>query len=523
MRSFPLDFIRQTLEQTLTLEHQKNPNYIGGSNQLALCSFYEQLVKQDELDRYVALYRDIIDQQNRSDLIANGTILSPNNPSYINLNQKTIIPLQFNCNFRVRLENRDELIDTFSNMIRILKGRKVDIAELDNGKLFMVGTLGNNSIGAPLIKNGDYIGTYANNTLSNSVRYKYLELANKGFVSEGKMALIFDNNMGLGTTYSEITKSINFTCDGVDYTSISFERPTSSQLVIKYGDTTVRDTIGWVNQKYRDIILDNLSELSKIVNVSGIKLELQNHTFIGNNGDYFYYEDINNHTLSVAYCNGSNWNKITDDFNSYPDILFPSEHNSFTKYTLSLSFDSFNCDTPKTLNAKEYCNISFSGSASLSDASIKHGNEMTKLSISKYLIKAQTPISLNGDYTFLEPLELPNNSNANTINNLLYSNRFINNTHTDNLSLVRDYTFAVDDDISLIKEWFNYARYGTQTTTIYGISPNMIYKVREYWCKWGVVELKESKTKISGDIEMTNTDDDILTIKVSMQVQGDND
>ena len=63
------------------------------------------------------------------------------------------------------LSNRDQAIETLNNLINELKGRKVDIAQLDcvdeNGNKystpFIVGTIGQND-GAPQIKVGDYLG-----------------------------------------------------------------------------------------------------------------------------------------------------------------------------------------------------------------------------------------------------------------------------------------------------------------------------------------------------------------------------
>ena len=47
-RAFPIDFVRQAIEQTLLENHLVDPHYIGGENQVSLFSFYEQLVKDEE-------------------------------------------------------------------------------------------------------------------------------------------------------------------------------------------------------------------------------------------------------------------------------------------------------------------------------------------------------------------------------------------------------------------------------------------------------------------------------------------
>ena len=65
LKSFPIDFIRQTFEQKLLEENIKNPHFFGGKDQVSIHSFYEQLKSQDEVDRFVETYRDLTNQQNR--------------------------------------------------------------------------------------------------------------------------------------------------------------------------------------------------------------------------------------------------------------------------------------------------------------------------------------------------------------------------------------------------------------------------------------------------------------------------
>ena len=194
MRTFAIDFIRQVIYQTLLKEHLDNPNYIGGVNDLSLVSFYEHLETDDEVDRFVETVRDLNDQQNRTHLLMNGVIVSPTNPTITNLNQSLIIPLDFNVSFRTTLAFRDSALETLHNAIYKLKGRKFDIAELDNGKLFMVGTMANNINGNPLVRNGDYIGTItAPTTLDTWINNKVTELENMGLTFENKVNGAFVN------------------------------------------------------------------------------------------------------------------------------------------------------------------------------------------------------------------------------------------------------------------------------------------------------------------------------------------
>lgn len=425
-KAFYVDYLRQIIEQTLLEEHIKNPNLVGGENQLGLFSFYEQLEEQGEVDRYVEKFNELANQQNRMHLIANGIISAPENPTITNLNKNLIVPLSFINAYRITLEDRDLMLDTINNLIKIRKGRKVDIAEFDNGKLFVVGTLGNNVDGQPLIKVGDYIGEKPNGTTLNSF----------------------------------ITTKL-------------------STLISTYGFT-------WAN--------------------------------FGTRTQYLYYEDSGLLKVARYDTTDSEWKETTND-NTYSDIVFPPSHNSFTKYKVSLSFDALRCETPRSLNGKEVINISFGGSATIVDKGIKLGNDLTKLSIQKYSLKTDTgDNALDRVEHWLEPLELPSSSDADTQLNRLMSNKFVTNTHTDSLGLSTRYTFMVDDDETLISDLFEYARYGTQTS----ITPNIIYLVKEYFISWGVIKMHTFKAKIVESIDIENTESDTLTITLPLQIQGDN-
>jgi len=436
VKVFPIDFVRQILEQKLEEEHLKNVNLYGGKNQVAITSFYEQLKTQDEVDRFVDNYRDLTEQQNRTGLILNGVIVSPENPTITNLYSSLIIPMVWTCSLRCRLEDRDNALITINNLIEKLKGRKVDIAQLNSrdnfnkpiSVPFMVGTLGQND-GDPIIKNGDFLGSLAN----------------------------------IGQMSSLVTSL------------------TSKGLVFESG-----------NKK-------------------------------------FYYYVNNDGILRVVErdkTSGTNSYSFVNDDGSIKDIIFPPEHTSFEKFKVSMSFDAIRCDEPRNLNEKEYCEISFGGSATLVSEGVQLGNDLLKVNISKLGIKAKTPIDFatNNRYPnwWLEPLELPSGSNANTQLNQLVSNRFLNNSHTDALSLTLQYSFVYDNSISLLKQLFEYARYGTQGLTSTYISPNMIFGITEIWSSWGEFEYTFVRAKIVENIDIENTESDTLTISVVMQIQGEN-
>ena len=439
LKSFPIDFIRQIIEQTLLEEKIKTPNlYYGGESQVKLFSFYEQLQKDDEVNRYVEIYRDLTNQQNRTGIIMNGTLIAPENPTITNLNQCLIIPMSFTCSFRVKLGDRDMALDTINNMFNVLKGRKRDIAEFDNGKLFMVGTIANDVSGSPKIKSGDYIGSFLQYNPSSATISSFL-----------------------------------------------------SSMISYYGLT---------------------------------------NTLL--NGDYFYITANNKLKVvqkvveTVEGITTTSYNIIEDDGN-YPDIIFPPEHNYFRQYKVSISFDSLRCDEPRNLNSEEYCVISFGGSATLVDSNVALGNDLTKLNVKKKLIKASTDITITDNDHWLEPLELTNGNSADTQVNHLLSNKFITNTHTDSLTLSLQYSFIVNKGIDLIKQWFEYARYGIQAdgstiTYLNGITPNMIYEITEWWSSWGVISKYTFKAKIIESIDIENSESDTLTMTIPLQIQGDN-
>ena len=87
---------------------------------------------------------------------------------------------------RTTIEDVELVKDTLDHCIELLKGRKQDIAELDSGELFMVGTLGNNINGKPLARNGDFIGEVigVDIDIDSFINNKVSQLETLGFVFE---------------------------------------------------------------------------------------------------------------------------------------------------------------------------------------------------------------------------------------------------------------------------------------------------------------------------------------------------
>lgn len=430
IKCFPIDFIRQALEQTLLIEHNKNVNFYGGKEQVNILSFYEHLQTQEQVDRFVKTYRDLTDQQNRTGLIMNGVIVAPENPTITNIYSSLIIPMSFTCSFRTTLGDRDSCIITINNLIEQLKGRKVDIAQLNgvdyDGKPcsvpFVVGTIGEND-GAPAFENGDYIGTLAN---ANATGDRIAEYILKG--------VIFNSNK-----------------------------------------------------------------------------------------DYWFYCQHNN-KLKVVYVDHTSGTSFIEDDGTYPDIIFPPTHTSFEKYKLSLSFDAIRCDEPRTLNSQEYCELSFGGSATLVSKGVRLGNDLLKIGIAKSKVDGENPIIFDTQYTYLEPLEQPSGNNIDSQVNQLLSKRFLPSAHADATTPSVQYAFILDMDIDLLKVWHDYARYGKwslsgndQNTKV---SPNLEYTINEIYCSWGNYETKVFVGKIVENVDIENTESDVMTIGVSMQVVG---
>ena len=82
--------------------------------------------------------------------------------------------------------------------------------------------------------------------------------------------------------------------------------------------------------------------------------------------------------------------------------------------------------------------------------------------------------------------------------------------------------FICDDEL-LVEQWYNYARYGEQSNGLQTtITPNIIYKINEYYISWGAIKKKEYLAKIVESIDIDNNENDVLTISVPFQVQGEN-
>ena len=537
IHGFPIDFIRQALEQTLLVQHKIDPNLLGGKNQVNIFSLYEQLAKGDDIDRYVENMEEIADQQNRTNLILNGVVIAPTNPTITNLYSCTNIPMEWVCVLRCALANRDTALITLNNLIEELKGSKVDIAELkcvseEHGTAyvpFVVGTIGHNE-GAPKLKDGDFIGDVSDET---EIVDKVMELPLKGV----------DNNNGAQWLYCDHANKLKVAIkvaghpffrddpiinsyrveNGKVIASVDLQTESGSYTQIPLYDETPRGYLTLYGTNEQEINVSCETKINSVELVNGhvvFHLTCTCDNELGENFDDVTWADID-------LCEGEYVFFENDETKPY--IVFPPEHVSFRKYKLSMSCEAIRCDEPYTLNDEEYVKISFGGSATLTNADVLFGNDLVKVCISKYGLKRDSGniIYSNPTKHWLEPLEMPSGNNPNTRINQLVSNNFKANSHTDAITLVLQYSFLIDLNESLLSELFEYGRYGTtninDSSDIGAMSPNLIYTVTEYWSYWGNIRKRDVKTKISDSIDIEDTESDTMTLGITMQIQGDND
>ena len=446
MKTFPIDFIRELIYQTLKEEKFKNNgykiangNYINGErliggDEVALTAFYEELVQEEQVSRYVDNFRELTEQQNRKDLIANGVITAPENPSITNINQTTIRELSFLANFRLKKEDRDLVLQTLDNLIVKLKGRKWDMALFSGGSILKVNTLANNSVGAPTIPLGAYLGNYVESE----------ETSIDDFV---------------GGVINDLVTNYGF----------------SQEILSGYGiPYYYYVSVGFPSQKMRVVYLNN---------------ETQKYEFLLDN--------------------------------SKLDIVIPPLNETFTKYKVSIAFDSERCDTPKFLNSDKVIHISFNGNATLCSSSIMLGNDLTKVVIKKDSIEGiETSPYSDYDIYYLEPLELPSENNISTLPSQLISKQFLSTSHATNMNLSLNYSFVMDFNIELLEQLFMYARYGINGVSANQVSPNTIYEITEIYSSWGELRIITFKAKIVENIQIQNNDSDIVSISLPFQLQS---
>lgn len=432
---FPIDYVRSALEFAF-FKNRGNADYFNDED-IKLFTFYEHLASDEEVNRYVEKYQDLVEQQNKQQLIGSGILSATTTTSLINNKQVFISPFEWACTIRCTLGNRDKMLATLYKAFEELRGRKTDIACMDNGKLQAVGTIGNSN--DYYIHDYDYIGRFSEDILTN-------------------------------------------------------------QLIIN----RVNSVTAQGSTNYYPYIVDKTKSLTVFLEHKG-KLELW---LIESDGEDF------------TKCS------IVDNF------IY--DHNSFDKMKLSLSFTDMKASDPYILNDEEYFELSFSGGATLTTKNVMLGNDLVKVRIAKNKVitgnNVEFSFKVNNNFVFytLDPQEKASGNSAGTIENKLKSNFFKTNTHTDSLTITKQYTFVFNNEISLLNQWYEYASYGicnlgtNNALQQASMTPNIIYFVEEIENSWFDMRIRNFNAKLVEDIDINDTDSDVVTIGVTMQVQGDN-
>lgn len=435
IKTFPIDYVRGALEFAL-FKNRDNIEYFSDDD-IKFFTFYEHLASDGEVNRYVETFKKLVEQQNKSSLIGSGIITATSTTSIVNNKQVFACPFEWTCTIRCTLENRDKMLGTLYKVFEELRGRKTDIACLDNGKLQAVGTIGNGV--DDYIHDYDYIGSFSEDIITDEIMF---------------------------TRIRSIT--------------------TNSNLRLK---------------------VDDEKDLYLFIDHKG-KLELWKGV---------YDEDDEN-----PY----NWS-----WEQVDNFIF--NHNSFEKMKISLSFTDMRATDPYTLTGTEYFEITFGGGATLTTKNVKLGNDLVKVRIAKDRVVTGNNSSFqfrdgaNMVFYTLDPQEKASGNSAGTIENKLKSNNFLTNTHTDSLVVSKQYTFVYNDEIGLLNQWYEYASYGNQNLNSGALqqasmTPNIIYKISEIENSWCDIKERHFDTKIVDDIEINDTDSDIITIGLTMQIQGAN-
>ena len=301
-KTFALDFVRAIIDYKLSFndntEYFSNDNYNGIANY----SFFEHLKSNEAVNRYVSTFEELTKQQNRTHLAGFGILSTNESPTITNLYDAFISPFEFTYVIRCLLKDRDKMLGTLYHLIDELKGRKIDVAQLDSGVLFPVGTI------TDIIHNGDFIGSVDNTSVSailtslyakgiptnewqendylyaekngKLARYEYINdlwVENQTYFSEELEHTSF-NKFKVSLSLNDISINQPFTLDALEY--ITFEMGGSATLVnngVRLGNDLVRVYV----KKYKvvisensnsDIYFDNLAEENPFIEVEPLEI-----------------------------------------------------------------------------------------------------------------------------------------------------------------------------------------------------------------------------------------------------------
>ena len=75
-------------------------------------TFYEHLASEDEVNRYVETYKQLVEQQNKTGLIGSGIISATSTTSIVNNKQVFACTFEWTCTIRCPIGDRDKMLGT---------------------------------------------------------------------------------------------------------------------------------------------------------------------------------------------------------------------------------------------------------------------------------------------------------------------------------------------------------------------------------------------------------------------------
>lgn len=541
IKTFEIDFVRALFDREF-----------GNTEEYKFASFYEPLKDIKDIQTYHALYTDIIEELNQTDYKGIGVVSTTSSPSITSIKNAFISPFEFNVSLRTKSSERDKTIVKTYEVIEKLKGRKSEFAQLElNGEIVDIIKLGVLWQEDNKLRDYDFVGEWdideISSGLRNELKNKQIEVENgKEYIlyvldkDHEKLVGINANNRSvkkyvkftgsfgpvsgaIANAKSSLTPSVlsNLTPDNIgetvvfstddlgifklDLTGYTYDDP--HYFVLRTGQfnfdqayyllVKVKDLGNGTYEGFIESVLSRADGHKEEGWFDGV-YEFTNSTLATYNGLYTFY-------ANTSYDCGFN---DTTDYFIISEIPI-STHDKVEFYKLDLSFDSLRVDLPQTLNGEDFITISFSGSATLTSRYVMLGNDLVQLGI-----KENTEETT---FTYLEPLDIPNDYKPDIFSYGLSANGFKGSEHIQAYSSNIAYTFILDTSVSFLYDIYKQTRYLTNET------PNKQYKVQEITSSFGVVELNEYVGKMTNDIQVEKNDTDVMSITIPFSVVGESE
>lgn len=222
-------------------------------------------------------------------------------------------------------------------------------------------------------------------------------------------------------------------------------------------------------------------------------------------------------------------------FNGHAIYYSRENYGTFEKYSLDLSFEDIGCQSPYTLDTKEYCHITFGGKATLVSGNVVLGNQMCLFAMREHHIdnEAQTSYiqEIGGVDTDLSPLEYIDPAETSgtlatsQITSQLRSSLFMSKTHTDTISPTLQYSFVVDRNKHQVMKLYDYAKWGKRVASVHYnyACVNTVYELHEIYSSWGEYREEVIFAKLTENIPVEVSEADIVSITCNFTIQGNDD